>query len=68
MLNQGNVENKNFRRYLKRDKQIKKKRKDLEKEKRYVEDYDDFMISNLIKEFYTTKSPHLLISRKWFKK
>ena len=39
-----------------------------EKEKRYEEDYNNLMNTNLIKEFYTTKSPHLLISRKWFQR
>ena len=24
------------------------------------------MLNNLLKEYYSTKSPHLLISRKWF--
>ena len=31
-------------------------------------DYNDLMLENLQKEFYTTKSPNLLINRKWFMK
>ena len=52
---------------LKRKKQILK-RKLLEKEKIYTQDYNDLILNNLLKEFLSTTSPHLLISRIWFYK
>jgi len=55
-------------RFEKRDKQRKHKRKRLLKEQIYVRNYNDLMNNNLIKEFYTTKSPHLLFHNKWFQK
>ena len=65
-ININNTEDKKpFRRYWKLEK---KRRKALEKELRYIEDYNDLMLSNLIKELYTSKSPYLLISRKWVRK
>lgn len=56
------------KRKRKRDQKNIRNKKLYEKEKRYEEDYEDLMNTNLIKEFYTTKSPHLLISRKWFQR
>ena len=54
------------KRVQKFDKQKKKKRKCHEKEKNYNRDYEDLMLNYLLKENHTTKSPHLLISRRWF--
>lgn len=59
---------KKFDRFKKRDKQKKIKRKRIEKEKNYVQNYNDLLVDNLIKEFHTTKSPHLVINNKWFTK
>ena len=53
-------------RFLKRDKQKKEKRKAVEKEASYMHDYNDLLLENLLKKYYTTKSPHLIISRRWF--
>ena len=54
------------KRFRKRDKQKKEKRKAVEKEIDYLKDYHDLLLENLSKETYSTKSPHLVISRKWF--
>ena len=54
------------KRYRKREKQKKEKRKAVEKEKDYLHDYYDLLLHNLLKEYYTTQSPHLVISRQWF--
>lgn len=56
------------KRNRKRDKKNIRRKKFQEKEKRYEDDYNDLMLTNLVKEFYTTKSPHLLISRRWFQR
>ena len=53
-------------RFLKRDKQKKEKRKAIEKEVAYMHDYNDLLLENLLKKYYDTKSPHLIISRRWF--
>ena len=53
-------------RFRKREKQKKEKRKIVEREVDYLQDYNDLLLDNLLKEYYTTKSPHLIISRKWF--
>ena len=47
-------------------KKIKRKR--IEKEQIYVQSYNDLLLDNLEKETHTTKSPHLVIGYKWFKK
>ena len=52
--------------YRKREKQKKETRKKVEKEVNYLNNYNDLLLENLSKEYYTTKSPHLIISRKWF--
>ena len=52
--------------FRKREKQKKEKRKKTEKESDYLQDYNDILLDNLLKEYYTTKSPHLIISRQWF--
>ena len=31
-----------------------------------MQDYNDLLLENLLKKYYTTKSPHLIISRRWF--
>ena len=51
-----------------RDEQMDKKRKSIIKELHYTEQYNDLLLDNLLKEHYSTKSPHLIISRKWFYK
>ena len=56
------------KRYKKRDKQTDKKRKSIIKEQHYTEQYNDLLLHNLLKEYYSTKSPHLIVSRKWFYK
>ena len=53
---------------MRRDKRRKQIKKEIKMEKDYVMDYNDLMLENLQKEFYTTKSPHLLINRKWSRK
>ena len=54
------------KRSRKRDKQKKQKRKAVEKEKDYLHDYYNLLLHNLLKEYYTTQSPYLVISRQWF--
>ena len=54
------------KRFRKREKQKKEKRKKTEKKSDYLQDYNDILLDNLLKEYYTTKSPHLIISRQWF--
>ena len=54
------------KRFRKREKQKKEKRKAVEKESDYLQDYHNILLDNLLKEFYTTKSPHLIISRQYF--
>ena len=54
------------KRFRKREKQKKEKRKAVEKEKDYLQDYNDLFLENLLKEYHTTQSPHLIISRQWF--
>ena len=56
------------KRNRKRDKKNIRRKKFQEKEKRYEDDYNDLMLTNLVKDFYPTKSPHLLISRRWFQR
>ena len=53
------------KRFRKKEKK-KRKRKAVEKEVDYLLDYNDLLLENLSKEFYSTKSPHLVISRNWF--
>ena len=47
-----------------RKQHYRKKRK---KDKDYTRDYHELLLENLPKEYYSTKSPHLLINRRWFK-
>ena len=54
------------KRYRKREKQKKETRKKVEKEKNYLDDYNDLLLENLSREYYSTKSPHMIVSRKWF--
>ena len=54
------------KRYKKRDNQTDKRRKTITKEKQYTEQYNDLLLDNLLKQYYSTKSPHLIISGKWF--
>ena len=51
-------------RFRKREKQKKEKRKVKEKETAYLHDYNDLLLENLLKKYYSTKSPHLIISRR----
>ena len=52
---------------LEKEKSKKKeKRKAVKREVDYLQDYNDLLLENLSKEFYSTKSPHLVISRQWF--
>ena len=55
-------------RYKKRDKRTDKKKKGVKKEQHYSEQYHDLMLDNLLKQYYSMKSPHLIISGKWFYK
>ena len=52
--------------FRKREKQKKEKRKAVGKDVAYLKDYNDLLLENLSKELYSTKSPHLVISRQWF--
>ena len=63
------MENYRPKRVIKKEtnKQIKKK-KGIKKEHHYSEQYHDLMLDNLLKQYYSTKSPHLIISHKWFYK
>ena len=63
-----NTDEKKNKRFRKRDKVKKIKRKRLEKEQLYNENYNDLLLDNLEKATHTTKSPHLVIGNKWFKK
>ena len=38
------------------------------KKQHYTEQYNDVLLDNLLKQYYSTKSPHLIISGKWFYK
>ena len=62
------IDEKKNKRLRKRDKVKKIKRKRLEKEQLYNENYNDLLLDNLDKATHTTKSPHLVIGNKWFKK
>ena len=57
---------KKYDQYKKRDKQTKMKQKHAEKEQAYIKEYNELMNDNLIKEFHTTKSPHLVFNHKWY--
>ena len=41
--------------YKKRDKQTDKKRKSIIKEQHYTEQYNDLLLDNLLKQYYSTK-------------
>ena len=47
---------KNYKKcYKKRDKQTDKKRKSIIKEQHYTEQYNDLLLDNLLKQYYSTK-------------
>ena len=65
IIDDGEVPKK-YDHYKKRDKRKSMKRKQLEKEQAYVKNYNNLMNDNLTKEFYSTKSPHLVFNNKWY--